>query len=303
MDNSKKKLTISLITVSLLVIVFIFVVFLFLERSFGWFSPNFNVDSNGMSLAVQTDTYEIYIKERTSEYDREEVNSEHEIVPVYPYVSELKDYLDDTYSLTFNSSLDSNMLALELESTVPFEDKYSLMPGSYGEFTFYIASIDGETPVNASFQISLSALNYDIAHADFEQVSSPTLLNLLKGHFLFFETRTGDIENYSYDNLITDGTFTYDTESHSEDIEIINGKEYYKVTIYWEWPLDYYDIYEKTDIKYPNTITDYVDNNRSYFFAANHNSSIVDLLSDGYNDGDQLIGEGIDFLLLHVTAN
>ena len=303
MDNSKKKLTISAITVSLLLLGFIFIVFLFLDQSFGWFSPNFKVDSNGMSLAVQTDTYEIYIKERTTEYDREEENNEHEIVPVYPYVSEFKDYLDDTYSLTFNSSLDSSKLALELESTVPFEDKYSLLPGSFGEFSFYIASTDGESSVNASFKISLSAFNYNVHESRIEEIETPTLLNLLKGHFLFFETRTGDIDDYAYDNLITDGTFTYDTESHSEDIEIINGKEYYKVTIYWEWPLDYYDIYEKTNTKYPSSITEYVDDNRSYFFAANHNSSIVDLLSDGYNDGDQLIGEGIDFLLLHIDAS
>ena len=301
--NNKTKLTISIICLSFLLVVFSFAAVAFLNGSFSWFSFSTNSKVNEVELSIEGDKYDIFIDNRTNEFEREELNDESVMEKVYPHIDLLKDLLDDKYNFTNNSTSESSSLALELKAAEPFEGRYSLMPGSYGEFHFYIKLHEGITELNVTFDFSMTALNYNASISNLEEVDSTTINDLLNGHFLFFKERSEGSQGYEYDGLITDDVIEYDTSIHSSDIETIDGDDYYKVTIYWEWPLDYYEIYEKTGEKYPVEITEYVSNNKNYFFATNKDSSDVELLSDGYNDGDQLIGEGVDFLLIHIIAN
>ncbi len=302
-NNKVKRMTVSIICLSFLLVVFSFAAVAFLNGSFSWFSFSTNSRVREIELSIEGDKYDIYVDNRTDEFEREELNEESVMEPVYPHVNLLKDLLDDKYSFTDNSTSGSKSLALELKATEPFEGRYSLMPGSYGDFYFYIKLHEGITELDITFDFSIAALNYNSTIADLEEVTSTNILNLLKGHFLFFTEREEVNGSYQYGGLITDETIEYDTSQHTSDIVTIEGEDYYKVSIYWEWPLDYYEIYEKTGEKYPVEITSYVSENHNYFFATNQGSSDIELLSDGYNDGDQLIGEGVDFLLLQIIAN
>lgn len=275
--------------------------------TFGWFSSNLSTTTTGMGVVVQCESYEIYIKTRTHEFEKtHEVDDEE--VYVYQNIDLILDMLeDDDYSLTEQSSHQSAKLALELSNEFEFEDNYFLMPGSYGVLEFYIRPKEGQTSLVANLSLDLEAI--DIAQdLSIQTVESEKIINLLKGHFLFFKSRTGATpETFQYGDLLLDNTLVYDIEDHEDDIETIDGVDYYKVVLYWEWPLDYNEIVDNTSTnsvtkKYPIAIADYVDDNRNYFFATSLNSNVIDELSDGYNDGDQLIGEGIDFLLVYISA-
>lgn len=113
--------------------------------------------------------------------------------------------------------------------------------------------------------------------------------------------------NYRYDGFI-DGSFDYDTSAHVKCAE--TGKtDCYKIVLYWEWPLTYYDIAENISTtspvetkKYPAEVGPYLSTHKEYFFATVPNSNKADVLSDAYNDGDQTIGDGANCLVLYIDA-
>ena len=87
----------------------------------------------------------------------------------------------------------------------------------------------------------------------------------------------------------------------------MSEKNYYEVTIYWEWPVTYDDITENTSTtspavtkKYPAALTDYVSAHPEYFFASGASAVTPGQKIDSYNDGDQLIGDNIQYVALFV---
>ena len=53
--------------------------------------------------------------------------------------------------------------------------------------------------------------------------------------------------------------------------------------------------------KFPAELTDYINAHRSFFFVINQDSNDPEELSDGYDDGDQTIGDRIHYILVSVT--
>ena len=137
------------------------------------------------------------------------------------------------------------------------------------------------------------------------EVENPLVRELLTGHVLFFTGRTGaTYADYRYTGLITDRTVHFTTEGNTP----VPGEDYYEVTLYWEWPITYYEILEGMSTtspavtrKYPPELRTYIDTHRDLFFVANQNSNDSELLSDGYNDADQTIGENADFFVAYIT--
>ena len=187
---------------------------------------------------------------------------------------------------------------------------YYLVPGSYGSFTFYIKkTVDSDIEVN--FNISMygykKSYNTDNVVIPYIPTNNPSYnkaLDMLKGHILFFEER--DVDNHGepthYRNLINGSHFSYSTSGKTKDSVYT---DYYKVTVYWEWPLLYEDIANNTSTseltkRYPSELLTYLNNHRNYFFAINENSNVTIELSDGYNDGDQLIGDNIHYLIVKL---
>lgn len=274
--------------------------------SLGWFAPRDHTTADNMTVAAKRADYILYV-DRTTEYDRL-VNGN----PLYPGISDLKTLLNTGlgYSFTADSTEEEPLLAMELvnESAVWVEgvDEYFLMPGSYGTLTFYI-----EPRMTGAFETDL-LLDIGCFNDDFDEYDNPVItevtnehvLRLLQGHILFFTERTGStIDDFRYDGLIENGLFHFSTEGQSK----VPGEDYYEITLYWEWPITFFEIDENLSTtapavtrRFPAELRTYIGNNRDAFFAANENSMVVDLLNDGYNDGDQIIGENADYFVVYI---
>ena len=80
------------------------------------------------------------------------------------------------------------------------------------------------------------------------------------------------------------------------------------MVLYWEWIIIYDDLINKVSTegeqkKYPSEVSGYLAEHSEYFFAVTPESDASDeALSDAYNDGDQIIGDGADCLVVYVTA-
>ena len=284
-----------------------------LRPSLGWFSTADNLTATGMRVISHSENCEILV-ERATEYDKTKGTYPIEPIERYPGIAALKTYLgaDGFDATTATSTANAPKLAFELINELERNDvddyvggtvstRY-LMPGAYGTLSFYLRPINGATRVTKTFHLSLKGFysvesegNYTIS-----SVSSGTTLDLLKGHVLFFTDRTGGShEEYRYDGLVED-SFVYDTAEHELCGEV--GKEgCYKITLYWEWPETYLDIARNmsTDLqtkKYPSELGDYITSYPWYFFAINQASPDETERSEGYDDGDQKIGNQVHFI-------
>ena len=271
--------------------------------SFGWFSSVLSMQNNGMSIVVSADSYEILI-DRTNYYTADALDSDDE--PLYPNISEFFTYLeDDHYDLTETSTADAPKLAFELTNEyVDSEGNRSLLPGARGTLTFYVRPREGAE--NMTIHFSLQAVGYqsvynnELSQTEVVPAEDATAINMLKGHLLFFTGRTGaTYDAYRYTGLITTGGFDFDLSAH----ETYEDTDTYQVTLYWEWPVTYDEIYENTSTtspavtkKYPSELSTYVAGHRNYFFASRAESNDVEHLIDGYNDGDQVIGDNVNFI-------
>lgn len=311
-----------------------------------WFSRNTTVSDTGMEVVVKTDDYELRVYRR-SEYNRTKGSPSKIVYEGMNFFKNalgdlFYDYDDendpDDGAI---STLVAGKLAFELKNDFPYSahddytgdmlKTYYLRPGAYGTLTFYLKPLKaGNLELTFSLDIGGFVNVYDnsgetivsVAELDPTNANDSAALDLLKGHLLFFKSATpvlhdngtplDDSDDYytyePYNNLITDGTFTYNTSDHTGEA-IVDGGTYdgcYEITLYWIWPETYYDIYVNTSpggtSKYPASIGTYVNNNRGYFFATNQSSNDPDERSDGYNDGDQKIGDCIDYIVVYIRV-
>lgn len=268
--------------------------------SFAWFSQNRRTDESGLEISVHTAQYEILI-DRTTRYD-----SGYDVITGSGHT---KDSLTaGSYSTTATSTMTSPFLAYELINEYRYENKYDMMPGSYGTLTFYLRPLtNADLTINFRLDLGGYVLTYDNEGTEsFDAVTSTTVLNLLKGHILFFTERTGaNFNSYVYDGLIDDGTFSFATSEHSL-CEEVGKTDCYKITLYWEWPITYYDITDElstelTTLRFPEETADYLENTE-YFFLSLPTGASDNQMSDAYNDADQAIGNGVDCIIAYVNT-
>ena len=274
--------------------------------SFAWFSMNSSVDHSGMQVVVSSDAVDILIERSSSEYDvgYEGITG----------AGGLKSVLAaKEYDFVATDSADAYLLAYELVVTdITYEGKRYLVPGAYGTMTFYIRPQTGHD--NETVRIGLSFDGY--ANVYSEGASTPTIqlvtkesvCNLLKGHILFFQNYDYDstYDGYVYSNMITDGGFDYDMSQHSKCTD--PGKtDLYKIELYWEWPITYYAIHDDLSTtspavtnKYPVETGVLMEQNPNYFYPPYATLTTDENKSDAYNDGDQLIGDNVEFLVVRI---
>ena len=288
-----KKLAIPIVSIVILLVALI-------TTTYTWLQSNQRTDSNGTEMAIEAETYNLIIDRSDTRYNS------------YDSVSNFKDMFssDYSYDLTNSSTASSPKIGFELHNEFIHDHEYYLMPGSYGTLTFYIQPHDdvGDIIVNLNITLGGFKKRYeeDLEHhmnLVFDEVTDDNVLNILKGHIMFFTGRTGaNYESYKYSGLIENEAFTYNTSGKAKSTD--PGKEdCYKVVIYWDWPVTYSGIVAATGSgkKYPSRVTTYINNHRNYFFASNQNSNDEDLLNDGYNEGDQLIGDNVSFLVVYLS--
>lgn len=229
---------------------------------------------------------------------------------------------NDDYSLTYTSTSDSSHLAQELRlAEATYENKRFLMPGAYGTLTFYIRPKLGHETDSVRLTLTLGGYKDEYVEETNEQtgvttstktvvpVTSARILALLKGHILFFTGRTGaSFNSFVYTGQITDGSFTYDMSEHSTCSD--PGKtDCYKIMLYWEWPLTYADIEENISTsspavtkRFPEATGTYLAEHPTYFFPFNLPENDPDGKSNSYNDGDQTIGDGVNYFVAYLSA-
>ena len=277
----------------------------------GWFASNGTTDATGMQVVASTELYDILIDRPATQFDPLELDENSQ--PIYPNITAFRAQLAaDGYSLSALSTETASQLGFELTNEAYEADSgYNLVPGSYGALHFYLrpnAGADG-SEVTLSLEFGGYANTYDeYDQLEIVPVEEEEVLDLLKGHLLFFTERTGSAENYQYDGLIENGSFQYAMDPLVHPKCSTPGKtDCYEITLYWEWPVTYEEIIENTSTtspavtkKYPVELADYWNDNREFFFETNANETDPVLLSDGYNDGDQRIGDTVNFITVRV---
>lgn len=300
----KKSRRAILISIALLVVSVTLLVFN-TAPLFAWFIKGERYNRAGVDVAMIATRYELLVQ-RTTEYDN---------TVGYPGVATsggLKSRLAEAgYHLTHTSTVDSAGIAFELVNEFVYDELYYLMPGTYGTLTFYVKPNTGYENLQLDLRLQIGGYHtvYDEHNvSSLDPVTSETVLDLLQGHLLFFKGRTGaNYANYKYTDFIDDGVIEFSTAGRTPTQ--IGGDDCYEVTLYWEWPATYYDIADHvneqngTTEKYPYEVGVYMDTNREYFFASNANSNDPQELSNGYDDGDQNIGNNVEYIVVYIAED
>ena len=285
--------------------------------SLGWFTNNRSVVTTGLHVVTSCEDCDLIVV-RPTEYDKTKGSPP---IERYPGIGLLKEYFeDDGFDVDVETSTAAALkLAFEMVNELERTDfdEYAegqvatrfLMPGAYGTLTFYLRPFDGVDRLQKTFTLSLDGFRIVKTNEgdEIRRVTSQGTLDLLRGHILFFTERSGaDREHYEYDGLVEE-SFTFDTDGRSPIADgVLAGC--YEVTLYWEWPETYIDISRRTSDngntrKYPAELGDYVSRNPQYFFAINQASEDEKERSEGYDDGDQKIGNQVHFVSASLTVN
>lgn len=310
---SKKRLIKSSIFSSCAIIALLLSIILVLGTiSYGWFSDNTNVNANNMQITLNDQSYELSIPRSAG------------------YSTDLTNYFSDYVTDLSTTSQNPNFFCLfEME-----DDAETIEPGSYGKITFNIVS---NSIVNQEFTFNINLRGIKETYNEDERVLSELssnnteeakTLELLKGHIMLFATRQaisgGNTGPYYYQDYIVD-VFSYSTEGITPTYQ--NGKYYYPVEIFWVWPLSFSQmVYPESDPRLnTNTLIsdtdlrsdfiDYIGANPNKYFYWSSNQSIsyttgyeqsqsnYRILTEGYNNADQRIGDNIRFLAVEIIVN
>ena len=322
-NNKKRKLVFSSFGIAVgLALLFVAIVF----GGLAWYSSNGNVSGGGIEFSATSDSFELY-RDNSIIYS-DGVGYQETIIEFFENKEE---YTRDSETSASNSFI---LCLMEIENGEKIE------PGSYGKVTFYIVPKIEETNQRYNINISLVGYDdnpdYDEEEDDitlmFNQVHDDTLNKLMRGHILFFENRTKVSESqengpYHYSDRIEDN-YLFDTTGVRKVTK--GGKECYEINIYWIWAisisqivfetgnpkLHYTSIFNTTNnserldlIAEISVVPDY------YFFFENQDISIaydssgtfIDTyyatINNGYNNGDQYIGDNVHYLATKFIVN
>ena len=280
--------------------------------SFAWFSSNRYVRQSGMSVVVSNETVDLLV-ERASRYESN-----------YEGISDFKTALAaDGYSFSVADTSPqmpspSNYLGQEISVAAPtFQNLYYLMPGAYGTLTFYVRPRPGKDLSTVRIRLLPSGYKNEVDENTDQtiitKVTSTRVLDLLKGHILFFRNRSYDaqdtFQNYIYSDLITDEGFLFEMRGDAYKCDEQGKTDCYKIVLYWEWPMTFADIEDNISTtspaetkRFPAEVGTYVDAHPSYFFPFAVSETDESGKSDAYNDGDQTIGDGVNYFVAYLSV-
>lgn len=296
MDKSMQRIVVSLSTTLLLIFVLVMLV-IYASTTFGWFSSNSQVGATGMGVSVDD----------TGSFDVG--------VGASPNVPPGLDVGDaEAFCELIKEGLDTSI--------------EEIAPGDFGKISFDIVTSGA---VNNEYTIGVSVLG--LLKTTYELCDDATINNLLCGHILFFENRsliTGS-NQYHYANHIS-STFTYRTAGRQYNIDE-TGKYHYTVEIYWVWPRSFSqlalteddsrvrgkaifsDSYLDNDLASGRSkMISYIAANSQYFFtwpspapqitySSGYENTNYMTLTNGYNNGDQAIGDTLEYIIVHLNMS
>lgn len=225
---------------------------------------------------------------------------------------------DDGISLRVNDTSNLNN----------YGDKEFIEPGTAGSFTFYIIpKVDNLDDVNISVCLKLYRIVNEgissVGKAEYIEYSEQKMMlfNMFKGHLLLFK----DISDGSYVNRICPDTdndeIIYKFTASGQTME--KGKAY-PVTVYWNWPKRLENILYSgnEDSLFPSECEEksklitWINLHKNCFvnsksvdignlgdLSSNMSNKQFSLWNNGYNRGDQLIGNNVAYFEWVIEAN
>ena len=214
----------------------------------------------------------------------------------------------------------SDAMTVTLTSNLNNETAGSLYPGARGQITFTVKPLTdnlGDITVNISRVLKAKGNIYKEADGNLSPDAN-TLLNLVKGHLLFF---TSCDQNGYYSGRVTNSQITIEKKKFCDgEIETNPTKNPVTVTLYWVWPeyfqnfvltgnTNYYkNLFAAEGEDYDALETDVNDKKTNYFYDPS-NSSVdtdpyanADTYSALYNNADEKIGNEVISIQLRITA-
>lgn len=296
-------------------------IILLIFSSLSWFTQNRQVETSGMQIAVGGPNYDILVLENGSDGR---------------YYQDYHSLVRDESAVVWQMVDDNNM-----ENYGDAGGNQGVRPGSCGVISFYVKPyVD---TVDLSFDFEILGYSYDekaTNNADKMELleSNEPPARFLNGHILLFEERTGTTEdNYIYSKPILSNSDMQRIISKNTYTKKANDKPT-QVDIYWVWPMTLSRLIDArtcqkitvTESPFTNTdqysessntsaYSEVVDNIREYpdfyFKGVNRPANVNDRLSeaaivtdydkygDYYDQADNDIGMGVDFILLKMSVS
>ncbi|MCR5600646.1 MAG: hypothetical protein K6G33_07895 [Ruminococcus sp.] len=302
-------------------IVCIFIVIMIVFNTISWFTMNTDVKGSGMSIAARGPDYEILVLENGS-------NGQ--------YYADYHRLVADSSAVVWQMVDANNMGNYNDTSENP-----GIKPGSYGMVSFYVKPLVNSVDLSFNFEIFGYKYDKDAANsADkmklLDSDESPAVF--LNGHILLFEERTGTSEdNFIYSKPILSNKDMQRVISQKTYTKKANDAPT-QVDIYWIWPTTLSKVIDARDCtkisvteapftnKTPysessgtNAYNEVVDNIRTfpdyYCKGVNRPANTSAMLSeativtdydkygDYYDQADNDIGMGVDFILLKLSVS
>ena len=321
--SSKAKFAGTFLSLAFVSIALVLAIYVGVNRTFSWFMLGGNNTVTGMSVRTNADLFELgrvaadddlpadlitYLQTDHDYYDLPETSAAH-----YAILCEF-----------------TNENRISEEGT----EVNSIFPGAYGTVSFeIIPKTDGDLTLDISLN-RIGVKYHETAPHYREVVNSVSgdVYDLLTGHILLFKSRTldNDTHVYRYSNRLTDG-FTFDTANLDADMDIVwdSTTERYTISLYWIWPTTFsqmtYDQSQSsmavaalfgTDAAGASeraALLTYMNTHRSEFFnnlafdpntdfPNNFHVTYNTIMSEAYNNGDQLIGDNVDYFILEIIV-
>ena len=294
--------------------IFILAAIVIIFACLAWFAANNRVSATGSSISAQGARFTL-----TSE------------------VKSGQDHHPGTYDSQMSRSDDTLSFDVTTESNLNNYTEGGLYPGARGVLSFTV------TPIAKDLQgvtIDLSRViktqdEVDTTKMPLDETSRNALINLLKGHLLFFRNMD---ENGYYSNRVTNSRVVLQKDDFCEKDE--NGKvpstkttEPVTVHLYWVWPeyiqnfvltgnANYYkNLFAGADpVKNPDysSLQTYVNGHYGEFYSSDANGtsattgvpdlssamSSTDLATCAalYNNADEFIGTNVAYIQLKINA-
>ena len=299
------------------------------NSTLGWFANNRSVTGGNMTAAMAGSDYELAVtNEQMTEYAADS--------SIVQYLTENSPY---TERIAMTGGPHVGLICKMVDEVVRDDGLEGLAPGSYGYISFEIVVPAGDARA-FDISLSLLPLAYDVslgpvpafsaegltdpAEIAAAEANETILENLVSGHILFFESRSDNgVGGYYYDDILLDDVIRYDLAAHAADKRAEADGDHYTVNIYWCWPATFSrmtlgrgdklfasPLFETAETRAP-MIADVKAHHEKYFY--DYEESEIDFddpdypntyyvyLSEGYNRGDQFIGDHVHYLV--VVAN
>ena len=213
----------------------------------------------------------------------------------------------------------SDAMTVTLTSNLNNETAGSLYPGARGQITFTVTPRTdnlGDITINLSRVLKAKGNIYKEADGNLSDEAS-TLLNLVKGHLLFFTS----CDNGYYAGRVENSQIKIPKSSFCDGgVETEPTKNPVPVTLYWVWPeyfqnfvltgnTNYYkNLFAAEDAGYADLKTDVNKNKATYFYGLPSGTAAADPYTDMdtysalYNNADEKIGNEVISIQLRITA-